>query len=192
VGPTLGDLSDAAIARTVQTMLSTLEAVDATLQAPSATTGGSVGGSTHGATDGPVAIAGPVAPPAGPETDPSAWTLRPGGPGPRVRDAARHSVGLRNAAVYGIYSAAVFAVQLILFIVLDESRSLPVAAPLCLLVLPALAWAAGYLTIGAVFQAPSGATLNRTPRLGVVVCLIPDMLMCAAIGVLFAADVLSR
>ncbi len=191
VGPALGDLSEAAIVRTVRTMLSTLEAVDATLgsAAPVAATGSPAGAATADPIRAqPSAI--PSATPTTPGTN--AWTLRPTGPGPKIRDAARVSVGLRNAAVYGAYAATVFAVQVILFMVLDETRTLPTAAPLCLLVLPAFAWAAGFLTIGAVFRPPDRGKLNRTPRLGVVVCLIPDMLMCAAIGVLFAADVVSR
>jgi hypothetical protein len=97
-------------------------------------------------------------------------------------------VVLRNAAVYGGYSAAVLVVQVILFLLLDEERGLPDAAPLCLIVLPALAWAAGWLTIGALFPAAPDARLNRTPRLGLLVCLIPNAVLVCALVVLFAID----
>jgi hypothetical protein len=193
VGPALGDLSGVAIARTVQTVLSTLDSVDSALRSLTlaATTGGPIGNATPDPRSNE-STASPAAPRERPHPGRSAWTLRPSGPGPEVRDAAKGSVGVRNTAVYGAYAATVFAVQVILFVILDEASTLPTSAPLCLLVLPAFAWAAGFLTIGALFQPPVGGKLDRTPRLGVVVCLIPDMLMCMAIGVLFAADALSR
>src|SRR5690606_1807976 len=98
---------------------------------------------------------------------------------PAVAALAGRPVGLRNAAVYGAYAAPVLAVQAFLFLLLDEAGSLPAAAPLCLLVLPALAFLAGYLTIGTLFPAPAGEAVNRTPRLGVVICLIPNAVLCA-------------
>jgi hypothetical protein len=98
-------------------------------------------------------------------------------------------VRLRNAAIYGAYSAAVLAVQVVLFLLLDESTSLPTAAPLCLLILPAFAWTAGWLSIGVLFTPGPDGTLDRSPRLGVLVCMIPNVLLCAAVGVLFVAQV---
>ena len=77
-------------------------------------------------------------------------------------------------------------VQIGLFIVLDEA-TLPLTGPLCLLVLPAFAWLAGYLTIGVAFRpAPGQRTVDRTPRLGAIVCAVPDMLLFAGVVVLFA------
>jgi hypothetical protein len=105
-----------------------------------------------------------------------------------VTEAARRSVQLRNAAVYGAYSVVVLGVQGWLFLLLDEARELPMAAPLCLVVLPALAWAAGWLTIGALFRPPANGKLDRTPRLGLVVALIPNGLLLAALVVLFAIN----
>jgi hypothetical protein len=90
--------------------------------------------------------------------------------------------------IYGAYSAAVLSVQLFLFLVLDESRQLPSAAPVCLLVLPAMAWAAGYLTIGAVASPGPNGKVRHAPRLGLVICLIPDALLFVWVGVLFLVN----
>jgi hypothetical protein len=81
----------------------------------------------------------------------------------------------------------VVAVQVVLFVLLDETR-LPAAAPLCLLVLPALAWLAGFLTIGFVFPTAPGEPPRRTPRLGIVVCLLPNALLVAGVVSLFALN----
>lgn len=101
----------------------------------------------------------------------------------------RYGVGPRNAAIYGAYSAMVVAVQAVLFVLLDETR-LPAAAPLCLLVLPALAWLAGFLTIGTLFPGAPGQAPQRTPRLGVLVCLLPNVLLLSAVALLFALNAL--
>jgi hypothetical protein len=82
----------------------------------------------------------------------------------------------------------VLIVQAVLFLVLKEATELPTVAPLCLLVLPALAWAAGWLSIGALFEAPTGERLDRSPRVGVVVCLVPNVLLCCAVGALYVLD----
>jgi hypothetical protein len=110
-------------------------------------------------------------------------------PGAPLAGLGRYGVGPRNAAVYGAYSAVVVTVQVVLFVLLDEVR-LPAAAPLCLLVLPALAWLAGFLTIGILFPTAPGEAPKRTPRLGVVVCLIPNVLLLGGVVFLFALDTL--
>jgi hypothetical protein len=98
--------------------------------------------------------------------------------------AAERSIVLRNATVYGAYTAVVLALQAVLFVLLDES-SLPAAAPLCLLILPAFAWAAGWLSIGALYAPGPDGKLDRTPRIGIGICMIPNALLCGAVGVLF-------
>jgi hypothetical protein len=96
---------------------------------------------------------------------------------------------LRNASIYGGFSSGVLVTQIVLFVVLDENVQLPLAAPLCLLVLPVFAWLAGFLTIGLVArQTPGGGPTPRSPRLGAVICALPDLLLCAAVGVLFVAN----
>jgi hypothetical protein len=111
----------------------------------------------------------------------------------RVRDAAGRSVALRNAAIYGGFAATVLAVQMGLFILLDEEQTLPLTGPLCLVVMPAFAWLAGYLTIGVAFRPPPGLRkVNRTPRLGAVICSMPDMLLVAAAVALFGLNVFAK
>ena len=173
-GQSLGDLSAAAIAGAVRTMNSTLAAVDSALGGAAATE----------STSSPTITSAP------PASEP------PGAPAPRlaadppvVATLARRPVRLRNAAIYGAYSAVVFVVQAMLYLMLDEAR-LPAAAPVCLLVLPALAWLAGYLTVGTLFPAPPGEQPNRTPKLGAVVCLLPDGLLCGGAIVLFTMNFL--
>jgi hypothetical protein len=71
---------------------------------------------------------------------------------------------------------------LALFFTLNETSSLPLMAPLCVLVFPALAWGAGYLSIGALGDS------GRSPRLGAAVCLVSDLLLCALFSISFVAD----
>jgi hypothetical protein len=214
-GPTLGDLSDGAAAAAVRAMGSTLDAVDAALHpAAGLPAVDNPTGSVHTAGTAPVPSApvasatgsmatppGPVAyghipsddqPTQRPQWHPSSGTVTPPATDqPAVPSTSgswlTRSVYLRNAAIYAGYASVVFSVQVVLFLLLDETR-LPAAAPACLLVLPALSWAAGYLTIGAIFQAPAHGTLDRTPRLGVLVSLVPNGLLCAVLGLLFVAD----
>jgi hypothetical protein len=102
-------------------------------------------------------------------------------------------VGPRNALVYGGYSLVVLVIQLVLLVVADEQVTLPLLAPVCLLVLPAFAWAAGWFTVGIVFRPPAGAprgtaAVKRTPRFGAVICLLPNLLLCVGLGALFIAN----
>jgi hypothetical protein len=121
----------------------------------------------------------------------------PAAPGPEASEPATaealpepsaRGVGLRNGAVYAAYSLVVLVVQAALFLVLNESTDLLAASPLCLVVLPAIAWGAGWLSIGALFEPPPDVRLDRSPRLGVAVCLIPNVLLCVAAGFLFVLD----
>lgn len=96
--------------------------------------------------------------------------------------------GIRNALVYGGYAFTVLLVQLALFAVVDDEQTLPLLAPLCLFVLPAFAWAAGWFTVGLAFRSPPGGPkLKRSPRIGAVVCLLPNVFLCAGLGILFLA-----
>ena len=72
-------------------------------------------------------------------------------------------------------------------------NTLPLTGPLCLLVLPAFAWLAGFLTIGVAFRpAPGQTKVDRTPRLGAIVCAVPDLLLFAAVVVLFAINTFAK
>lgn len=175
-GQSLGDLSAAAVAGAVRTMNSTLAAVDSAL---------GTGAATESSTSPTAATASPPAN----EPPPTAPAPRAAADPPVVATLARRPVRLRNAVVYGAYSAVVFVVQAMLYVLLDEAR-LPAAAPVCLLVLPALAWLAGYLTVGTLFPAPPGEQLNRTPKLGAIVCLVPNGLLCGGAVVLVTTNLL--
>jgi hypothetical protein len=176
-----GDLSAEAVARALRTVESTLAAVDATLEGRAAEPGETSTVAATGARGEAPGIPTQSATEPAPADGPAA---APDGP-----SAARPRVRLRNAAIYGAYSVPVLVMQAFLFLMLDEAGSLPAAAPVCLLVLPALAFLAGYLTIGTVFPAPPGEKVNRTPRLGVVVCLLPNALLCAGYGAFLVANV---
>jgi hypothetical protein len=104
-------------------------------------------------------------------------------------------VARRNALIYAAFALGALGVQLGLLVLLDET-ALPLFAPLCLLGLPALAWAAGWLTIGLAFRpvgegGPAseghGTPVHRSPRLGAVICLIPNLLLCCWLFALFLA-----
>ena len=165
-GANLGDLSATAVSAATRTMRTTLAAVQTALTGPE--TGRTVS-----------APAPPTNPPTVPHQPSPAQAPTTAVPGGRVL--------LRNAGIYGAYAGVVLVVQAILFLLLDES-SLPAAAPLCLLILPAFAWAAGWLTIGALFAPGTDGTLDRSVRAGVLVCMIPNVLLCAGVGVLFLVN----
>jgi hypothetical protein len=200
VGPALGDLSEPAVARTIRTMYSTLDAADSALSVPTpspASTAASLAAMAVPGTTAAADVAGPS--PTGVVTSTPTVTPRAGAwastertPTARIRDAADRSVALRNATVYGSFAATVLVVQIGLFVVLDET-TLPLTGPLCLLVLPAFAWLAGYLTIGVAFRpAPGQRSVERTPRLGAIVCAVPDMLLFAGVVVLFAINTITN
>jgi hypothetical protein len=174
--PALGDLSAATVAETFRLSHSTLDAVDAAL---------GVHGPT-GAFAGPTPV--PALRPPG-SVVPAGPPLAAAGPVPAATGVATWPSPGRNALVYGAYSLAVLIIQVVLFVVADEQAQLPLLAPLCLFVLPAFAWAAGWFTVGVVFRPLPGAnSVKRTPRLGVAICLLPNLLLCAGLGVLFAAN----
>jgi hypothetical protein len=175
--PALGDLSSVAVAEIFRTNYSTLDAIDSVLAAHLA----SATGPDH-------VPAAPTASPTGIPT-PTTATMAPAPAvtvaGPAPAGVSRWPASARNALVYGGYAFAVLVVQLLLLAVADAEQTLPLLAPLCLLVLPAFAWAAGWFTIGVAFRSPSGwPKVKRTPRLGVIVCLLPNLLLCAGLGVL--------
>jgi hypothetical protein len=140
----LGDLSPAVVADAFTMAASTLDLADRLLADPA---------SVHFA---PV-----TTPPARPDGEPAAYTAVPA----RGR--------MRNALIYGAYALVVLAMQLIIFFgVADEGSAVP-WAPVCALVFPLIAWAAGLLTIG---RGP------RSPKLGALICFLPNLLFCCGVG----------
>jgi hypothetical protein len=192
-GPALGDLSSTAVSTAVSSMTATLDSVDVTLAEQASTAGAATAPPQPVIPAAPVPEPQPVAVPVPSQAAPTPAPPpppppRPAPPPPQPPAQPVRGVLLRNAGIYGAYSAAVLSVQVILFLVLDESRQLPAAAPVCLLVLPAMAWAAGYLTIGAIARPGPDGKVRHAPRLGLVICLIPDVLLFVWVGVLFLLD----
>jgi hypothetical protein len=193
-GANFGDLSDAAIDRALHAANQTLDAADAELtdhRSPPATPSapGPLATPPAPGPPAPVPPSGPPTPGTAPRTAtaPPGWPVRPGPPPAPEPPEGLTRVAGRNGLVYGGFAMSVLIIQVVLFVVADEASTLPMLAPVCLLVLPAFAWLGGWLTIGAAFRAPAGGKVNRTPRLGAVICLMPNALLCAALGVLFAA-----
>lgn len=93
---------------------------------------------------------------------------------------------LRNLLVYGPFATVVLVVQIVLYLVAGEG-ALPTYALLCGLTMPVIAFGLGWLTIGLVFPASGNARVDRTPLLGIAVCLAPIVLTCLGVGVLAVA-----
>jgi hypothetical protein len=171
-GAGFGDLSEPAVDLAIRTANQALDAADAELGLPA-----------------PILQ---TAPPRGEPTPTPAGQAPPhphvqGPQGPPMTPESTSRVALRNGLVYGGFSTTVLAIQIVLLFLGDEETTLPLLAPVCLIALPAFAWLGGWLTIGAAFREGPGRPVNRTPRLGAVVCLMPNALLCAALGVLFVA-----
>lgn len=99
---------------------------------------------------------------------------------------ARLPPPLRNLLVYAPLALLVLIAQLVVVSFVDET---PFYLPLIGLVMPAVAFGLGFLTIGLVFPAqpgaqPGGGRLDRTPILGAAVCLASVLLLYAGIGAL--------
>jgi hypothetical protein len=212
--PALGDLSGPAVSAALAVALSTLESVEAALAGhrQTATSPGRPG--YVATTPTPPAVSTPAAavsigtphpatPHPAPPSSAGASSTAPGAPVPAQAGAATGQPtgglpfglptisgwrpGFRNTLVYGAYTLVVFVVQIGLWIALGET-TLPLLAPVCLFVLPAFAWAAGWVTVGIVFSPRPGETsVPRTPRLGAVICLMPDVLLFMWLAILFVS-----
>jgi hypothetical protein len=86
----------------------------------------------------------------------------------------------RNLLIYGPFAAAVLIVQIVLYLVAPPG-SVPTYALLCGLSMPVLAFGLGWATIGYVYG-DKRTKVDRTPILGVVVCLTPVLLTCMGVG----------
>jgi len=166
--PALGDLSPEEVTAALAAAEATLDAADSVLVSQ-----------RRPVPQPPPPAAVPVIAPAASPPVTAAVAVR------KRRDVTNWPATTRNALVYGGYAAAVLVTQFILFTLFDETE-LPKLAPCCLVVLPAFSWAAGWATIGLAFPGgPTGPKVNRTPRLGLLINLIPNALLCAGVGVLF-------
>lgn len=96
---------------------------------------------------------------------------------------AERGPAVRNLVVYAAFALAVLVLQVLLFVVASE-QALLFLVPICGLVLPLLAFALGWLTVGIVYPPiDSKAGVDRTPFVGAVVCLVaPVLLTCTGFG----------
>ncbi|WP_433388337.1 hypothetical protein [Micromonospora sp. KLBMP9576] len=86
----------------------------------------------------------------------------------------------RNLLVYGPLALLVPAIQVALFVATGTGAA-SVAALLCGLPMPAVAFAAGWIGVGRLFPPPGGGRVDRTARLGALVCLVPAVLVSAGL-----------
>ncbi|OWV08760.1 hypothetical protein B5D80_11750 [Micromonospora wenchangensis] len=87
---------------------------------------------------------------------------------------------LRNLLVYGPLALVVPLVQLLLLVTLGTGPVV-VAALLAGLPMPAAAFAAGWVAIARLFPPGPDGRWDRTPRLGLLTCLIPAVVTAAGI-----------
>ncbi|MEH0841391.1 hypothetical protein V6U81_03215 [Micromonospora sp. CPCC 205711] len=100
----------------------------------------------------------------------SGGTLRPSTWPPR----------LRNLLVYGPLALVVPVIQLVMLLTVGAGAA-TVAALLVGLPMPVVAFVAGWVGVGRLFGAGAGDRVDRTPRLGALVCLVPAVAVTAAI-----------
>jgi hypothetical protein len=82
----------------------------------------------------------------------------------------------RNALVYGCFAVGVLFV--LLATALDEQH--PGLIVLSVLVLPFVAWLAAIVTILMLFRgSPTGR--STTPKMGLLICLAPDLVLCCGL-----------
>ncbi|MFD2766686.1 hypothetical protein [Micromonospora eburnea] len=86
----------------------------------------------------------------------------------------------RNLLVYGPLALVVPLVQVVLFLATGTSPA-AIAALVVGLPMPAVAFMLGWLAVGRLFRPRPQDRVDRTPRFGALVCLIPAVLTTAAI-----------
>lgn len=205
VSPALGDLGDAAAAQLLRTASATLDAAEAVLRgsptsvvqtAPGQQSTGPYATFTPqstGLAEGPPPPVPPTVPLQAKPTDPVGLIAAPAPPEQAARRAKGIEMwrpGARNGAVYGSCALFVAIIQVVLFFSVNETL-LTYLSWVCVLLLPAFSWAAGWLLIGFLFEPAPGTTLNRTPKLGAVIAAAPDLLACAGFAVLIIKGISS-
>ncbi|GAB3951197.1 hypothetical protein [Micromonospora vulcania] len=86
----------------------------------------------------------------------------------------------RNLLVYGPLALVVPLIQIVVYLATGAGPA-SVAALICGLPMPAVAFVAGWVGIGRVFRAAPGERLDRTVRFGALVCLVPAVLVTAGL-----------
>nr|WP_231921545.1 hypothetical protein [Micromonospora auratinigra] len=93
---------------------------------------------------------------------------------------ARWPARPRNLLVYGPLALVFPLLQLMVFLA-TGTGPVSVGALVLGLPMPAVAFMAGWLAIGRLFRPRPEDRLDRTPRFGALVCLIPALLMTAGL-----------
>ncbi|MCW3840963.1 hypothetical protein ONA70_12725 [Micromonospora yasonensis] len=93
---------------------------------------------------------------------------------------ARWPARPRNLLVYGPLAVLVPLVQLLLFAA-TGTGPVSIAALVVGLPLPAVAFMAGWLAVGRLFRPHPEDRVDRTPRFGALVCLVPAVLATAGL-----------
>ena len=88
----------------------------------------------------------------------------------------------RNMLVYGPFALVVLIAQIVLYWVAGNDARLGYAL-LCSLTLPVVAFGLGWIGVGIAFREPS-RTIDRTPIVGVAVCVAPVLITCMGVGLL--------
>ncbi|WFE55113.1 hypothetical protein [Micromonospora sp. WMMD1155] len=90
------------------------------------------------------------------------------------------SVRARNLLVYGPLALLVPLIQVAVYAATGIGPA-TVAALICGLPMPAVAFVAGWLGIGRLFRVGPAERLDRTVRFGALVCLVPAVLVTAGL-----------
>ncbi|MGS2613029.1 hypothetical protein ACVCAH_00625 [Micromonospora sp. LZ34] len=87
---------------------------------------------------------------------------------------------VRNLLVYAPLALLVPVIQVAVYVATGPGPA-SVAALICGLPMPAVAFAAGWIGTGRLFPARPGGRTDRTTRLGALVCLVPAVLVTAGL-----------
>ncbi|MFE9654059.1 hypothetical protein [Micromonospora sp. NPDC006431] len=93
---------------------------------------------------------------------------------------ARWPARPRNLLVYGPLALIVPLIQVVLFLATGTSPA-SVLALVAGLPMPAVAFMVGWLAVGRLFRPRPADRVDRTPRFGALVCLVPAVLASAGI-----------
>lgn len=86
----------------------------------------------------------------------------------------------RNLLVYGPLALLVPLIQVVVYAATGTGAA-SVAALICGLPMPAVAFVVAWLAVGRVFRPDPGGRLDRTVRFGALVCLVPAVLVTAGL-----------
>ncbi|MEV6368652.1 hypothetical protein AB0L86_17365 [Micromonospora musae] len=86
----------------------------------------------------------------------------------------------RNLLVYGPLALVVPLIQVVVYVATGAGAA-TVAALICGLPMPAVAFVAGWIGVGRLFRSTGAGRVDRTSRFGALVCLVPAVLVTAGL-----------